>query len=563
MLNPEVGGQIATARSPGFRKWILPAAALILAGLAAGIFIGKGRRPNTAAAFRRLTYRRGTIYTARFTPDGQSIVYDAAWGGNPAELFATRRDTPEGRSLGLSQTTLLSLSSRGEMAVLTHSAYVHLSVNVGTLARAPLAGGAPREMTELVNEADWAPDGSRLLVVRRTGGKDVLEYPPGKVLVETGGWISHARFSPRGDRIAYLNHPVPGDNLGSVMMVDLAGKKTILSAGWSAVVGLAWSPDGREICFTAAHWGSALSLHAVTRSGKERLMLASPGGDLLLGRQDSRYVALVAAPGDSRERDLSWLSATAPVDLSPDGRTVLLTEWGLGNGYAVGLRRTDGSPIVCLGDGNALALSRDGKFALTLSAAAPQYLTVVPTGAGDSRRLDVEGMTSYLREGASWFPDDKRILFAGAEPGHKMRTYWLDVAGGQPHPITPEGITGTSLFPDGRFVAAAGADDKDALYPVAGGDPVVVRGAKEGDLPVQWTADGRALYLQERGDWPKRVFRLDLATGRRELWKEIAPSDHAGLVPSNGRIRFTPNGNAYAYGARYVLSQLYLAEGLK
>ena len=567
--------QVAAGKRRQFRAPLAVGAAfLILAAVFAAGFLIAGRgTAKSAATFHRLTSRRGTIFAARFTADGQLIVYDAAWDGNPPELFTARRDSPEGRTLGLLQTSLLSLSTSGELALLTHIQGGIQMGFVGTLARAPLAGGAPRDIAEVVSYADWAPDGSGPVVVRQVGGKERLEYPAGKVLVETDGWISHPRFSPGGDRVAYLDHPVPHDDLGSVAMVDLAGKKTTLSTGWEAEEGLAWSPDGKEIWFTSAHEGNDYSVRAVTRAGKERLVLASPssmmvydisrGGDLLLGREDFRDFVLGMGPGDTRERDLSWLDSSIPGDLAPDGKTVLLTEYNLGSAYATGLRKTDGSPVVRLGDGNALALSSDGKWVITMSAAAPQELSVVPTGAGESRKLKTEGVTNYLRA-ASWFPDSRHIAFVGAAAGHKMRTYSLEVAGGgQPRPITPEGITGTLLSPDGRLLAARGADGKYALYPVDGGEPAPLRGLKEGDLPIQWTADGRTMYVKEKGSWPARIFRLALAAGRRELWKEVTPSDRAGLVGSSPQFRITPDGKAYVYRVSYTLSQLYLVEGLK
>ncbi len=572
------GALVAAAPARGereqLRKWLLPAAALLLVlGLVAGYLIASGGTTQSAANFHKLTYRRGTIYAARFTSDGQNIVYDAAWDGNPPELFTSHRDSPESRPLGLPRTSLLSLSAGGEMAVLTQS-YNQVQMGfTGTLARAPISGGAPREISEAVSYADWAPDGSGLLVVRQVGGKERLEYPAGKVLVETDGWISHPRFSPRGDRIAYLDHPVPSDDLGSVAMVDLAGKKTTLSTGWEAEEGLAWSPDGKEIWFTAVHEGGQLSIHAVTLAGKERLVLPAPGGlmlydlsrggDLLLGRYDQPNGVLGMAPGETKERDLSWLESSTAGDLSRDGKTVLMTQYHLGPGYAMGLRKTDGSPVVRLGDGNALALSPDGKWAITISAAAPQELSVVPTGVGESRKLKAEGISNYLRA-ASWFPDSRHIAFVGAAAGHKLRTYSLDVAGGgPPRPLTPEGITGTLLSPDGRLLAASGTDGKYALYPVEGGEPAPVLGLKDGDVPIQWTADGRTLYIEEKGAWPRRIFRVDLATGRRELWKEVTPSDRAGLSDRRPRLRITPDGKAYAYGVAYTLSQLYLVRGLK
>ena len=472
----------------------------------------------------------------------------------------------------MTETALLSLSPKGEMAVIPHAPQgQHISFH-GTLATAPLAGGAPREIAEDIEAADWAPHGSGLLLVRVAGGKRRLEFPAGKVLVETEGWISHPRFSPDGDRIAYLDHPVLGDDLGSVVMIDLAGKKSTLSAGWEGAEGLAWSPDGKEVWFTASKVAGELSLYAVGRSGRERSVLASPvglllydisrDGAILLGRYEDRVAAFAGAQGEARERDLSWLDATMVRDISQDGKTILLTDFSAQSDYGVGLRKTDGSPVVSLGHGSAIALSPDGKLALTVSAFAPQKWSVVPTGAGDSHSLPMEGLTNFQSDGA-WLPDSRRLIVVGAAAGQKMRTWLTDVAGVKPRPITPEGITGTLLSPDGRSLAAGGTDGKLSLYPMEGGEPAAVQGLKDGDQAIRWSSDGRSLYVVERGAGPTRIIRLEIATGKRELWKEITPADPAGLRPGSLSTVITPDGKSWAYTTMRILSRLYLVEGLK
>src|SRR5262249_32151723 len=168
------------------------------------------------------------------------------WEGKPTEVFSTRWGSVASRSLGLAGAGILAISSSGEMAVSLANRQTRPWIYTGTLARVALADGAPREILEGVQWADWVPNGDSLAVVRDVGGRNRLEFPIGKVLYETVGWISHPRFSPKGDRIAFLDHPEPGDDGGSVAVVDLAGGKRTLSSGAPSIPGLAWAPTAAE-----------------------------------------------------------------------------------------------------------------------------------------------------------------------------------------------------------------------------------------------------------------------------------------------------------------------------
>ena len=209
----------APALSSGGKRRLLPAAvAVILAGTAAAAYLAGRRMENASrpggASFSQLTYRQQAVFNARFAPDGKTIVYSAALKGNTPELFTVRAEFPEAKPLGLRGVHLLSVSSRGELALLTRARYIAHNVYLGTLAQMPLEGGAPRDVLENVREADWSPDGASLALVREVAGKDRLEFPVGKVLCETGGYFSDLRFSPKGDRIAFFEHPVRWDDRG-------------------------------------------------------------------------------------------------------------------------------------------------------------------------------------------------------------------------------------------------------------------------------------------------------------------------------------------------------------
>ncbi|MGA7301703.1 MAG: protein kinase, partial [Candidatus Sulfotelmatobacter sp.] len=522
------------------------AIALLLAA-AAGLFAGKmffASAPPEPPIYRQLTFRRGSIRSARFAPDGQTILYSAAWQGNPVDVFTARPEAPESRSMGLSRTQLMSISPSSEMAVLLHSKAIGAWVSMGTLARAPLSGGAPREMLEQVQWADWSPDGTNLAVVRDMGGRNRLELPIGKPLYQTGGWIGHPRVSPKGDLIAFADHPLQGDDSGSLAVVDLAGNKRNLSSQWFTIQGLAWSPDGKEIWFTASKSGTDRTLYATSLDGKQRIVARLPGALMLLDIAKDGRVLLVRATwrrellgvfdNDPKQHELSWLDYTYPSDLSADGKTLLFDEEGGGGAldysksggltYAVYIRKTDGSPAVLLGEGGAVALSPDGKWVIAQTQESPSQFRLLPTAAGEPRDLTKDNVNHSW---AHWFPDGKRILFSADEPGKGVRFYVYDMASGKSKPISQEGVNGTAfaLSPDSQEIAAIGPDEKGYLYPVAGGDPRPINGINQGEQPITWSGDGQSLYIYQPGELPARVYRLDLKSGKRTLWKELMPSD--------------------------------------
>ncbi len=563
--------------------WPLLAICVLLA-LAAGLYAGKrlfSSTPQPPPTYRQLTFRRGSIRSARFAPDGQTILYSAAWQGSPVDVFTARPEAPEARSMGLSRTQLSSVSAASEMAVLLNSKAIGTWVNMGTLARAPLVGGAPREVLEHVQWADWSADSSNLVVVRDFGGRNRLEYPVGKPLYETGGWIGHPRFSPKGDLIAFIDHPVQGDDSGSLAVIDLAGNKKTLSGEWFTIQGVAWSPDGKEIWFTASKSGVDRTLYAITLDGKERMVLRLPGavmifdifkdGRVLLMRASWRRELVGMTADDAKQHDLSWLDYTYPADVSTDGKTLLFDEEGGGGSldysksgglsYAVYIRKTDGSPAVLLGEGGAVALSPDGKWVVAQTQASPSQLRLLTTGAGEPKSLTSDNINHSW---AHWFPDGKRVLFSGNEPGKGVRLYVLDVASGKAQPISAEGVNGTAFIisPDSKWVAGIGPDQKGYLYPTSGGDPQAIAGFNSGEQPITFSSDSRSLYLYQPGELPAKVDRLDLQTGKRTLWKELIPSDPAG-VETIGPILMTPDAKTCIFGYHRMLADLYLVEGLK
>lgn len=567
------------APRPWRRLWIGAAgAALVLASLA----VGRLSRPSVSPpTFQQLTFRRGTIYSARFAPDGQTIVYGAEWDGKLVQLFSTRLGSPESTPLPLPGADVLSISPSGEMAICLARQYTIMGwIKAGTLARVPLAGGAPREVLQNVQEAAWTPDGSALAIVRDLGGQHRLEYPIGKSLYETDGWISHPSFSPKGDEIAFLDHPVKGDDIGHVAVVDLNRKKRDLTGHYGGgTQGLAWTPSGEEIWYAASETGINMELRAVkSHGGASRVVARIPGriilqdifpdGRVLFTRDTMRPAAMVSTGPDQPERDLAWLDLSMEADLSPDGKTLLLGEQGVAGGryYGSYLRKTDGSPAVRIGDGVPQSLSPDGKWALALVPKDPPEMTILPTGPGEPRVLPREKISQYQETTSAWLGDGKHVLFSAAEPGHRMRLYVQDVNGGAPHAISGEGVTlafGRAVSPDGHWVVAVDATRRPMLYPVEGGQPRLIPGLEPDDWPAGWAADGRSLYVSLHPHaLPAKVCLVDIATGQKKLWKQIMPPDPAGSTYV-GSLLVSRDGRSYVYGMNRVMSDLYLVQGLR
>jgi DNA-binding winged helix-turn-helix (wHTH) protein/Tol biopolymer transport system component len=552
---------------------LLAALTVVIAAVlvAAGVWIGhRTARSYTTPEFQRLTVMRGSIFAARFAPDGHNVLYTAAWAGAPAEIYSTDTNFSGSRSVGLANSGVLAVSRFGEMAVIQPLVPRFMLTLHGTLGRVPLAGGVPRQLAEDVEWADWAPNGKDLVVVRDMSGRQRLEFPIGHVLYETTGWISHPRISPESDQIAFLDHPTAMDDRGGVAVIDLEGHKKLLSTGWESEEGLAWSPNGDEVWFSATETGLQRRIYAVDLSGHLRLTFRAPGGltlqdiaadgRVLLTRDEHRAGIMGLAPGATRERDLSWLDWSLPTDLSPDGKTVLLDEEGerSGSSYTVATRDIFGSSPVALGPGMAGEFSPDGKWA----ASTIDYTQIVllPTGAGTARRIDRGDIEQYGHP-VHWLPDGKQILFPANQAGHEARCYVQNIDGGKPRPVTPEGVNVCLVSPDGKYLAAehSGGDD-GRLYPVAGGEPKPIPGLLGSEV-FSWSSDPKFLYVNQRQQLPIRIYRLNIETGQRQFFKEVTPIDVTGICDLHN-VHFSADGRGYIYGYVRLLSDLYLVKGL-
>ena len=544
------------------------AAAIVLIGIAAAFVAGKRLGRTPAPHFKRMTYRFAFISGARFAPDGQSIVYSCAPTDQGQELYTARLDSPESRSLGITSARLLSISKSGEMAVLLNPGFRPGFRWTGTLARVPLAGGAPREIASDIEDADWNSAGDQLAIIRAVGGDVRLEFPIGTVRYHTSGWLSHPRVSPDGTEVAFLDHPTRGDDAGGVAVIAADGKRTSLTQLFNSVQGLAWAPGG-EIWFTGSSSGGTREVYAVTRAGKERRVAGtgiqmilddiSSDGKALITESNNRISLIGTSPGSTQQRDLGWLDWSLIRGLSPDGKLVLFDETseGGGKGHAVYVRSTDGSPAVHIAEGTAWGLSPDGKWGIALTGpedsaqGTRSRLMLFPIGPGETRVIP----TRLSMERAAWMPDGRHIVVVGHAPDHGARVYLFDLSSGEARAVTPEGFVGVLVSHDGRSVLVSGPDEKRYLWPVAGGAPRELPPMPPDVQLSDFTADDKSLLWFRRFDSPLRVMQFNLQTGESKLWREIPVPQGTLGTP---RIQFSADGKTYAFSAYSDAGDVYL-----
>ena len=558
------------AKARRARPFALLGAALLATGLL-GAFVWQNVKPDQPPSFRQLTFRRGDVSGARFAPDG-SIVYSASWEGRGYQLYLARTDSVDSRSLGISCRELLAVSRTGTLALLLRE-----RDHVGTLATVPLAGSAPREIVDGVQDADWSPDGTQLAVARRVAGSYQIEYPVGKVLYKSATRIRDLRVSPDGQQVAFDVRPARLGKEFSLMVVSADGTAKKIGS-WNAARGVAWAPDGKRIVLASGDGSGATNLYSVTLSGGARLMSRFDGsvklhdvserGEVLLTRDDYREGIMARGPNADRESDLSWFDGSGTSDISPDGRLLLMSEFGEAGGanYSVFIRPTNGDPAVRLGDGYGVSLSPDGTSALTIVPGRPSRLVIMPLGAGTTRTLPRGDVEDY--EFASWLPDQRSIVFNGRTAAGTMRLYRQRIDGSLPEPVGDPrlriALASRPASPDGSALAVHCENGAICIVPIGGGGGGASRKLPlpRGFHPIAWSAGGNEIFIYEDATVPAKMYRFDLATNQLRLERELMPADPTGVYRILDVVT-TPDGNAYAYGAMRNLSMLFTTRGLR
>ena len=563
---------VAVAKPTQRRKWWYAAASVAVLGIliTAGQFFA-GQRPAAGSQFHQLTYRRGTLDSARFTPDGQNIIYTAHWEGSEPELYTVAANGVGGHPLGIANARLLAVSQHGEVAVALASKEITTLLEPGTLARTTELSGAPKPEIENIQAADFTPDGSALAIVRYVPGDHTcqLEYPIGKVLYRNAE-IDSLRFSRDGKYLAFTSHDNPSDDRGTVMILRSTGEKVAVSPVYESVQGLAWSPSGDEVWTTSPLESG--EIHAMKVSGKIRQPLSVPGrlflqdisasGQLLV-RQGIARRGMVVSHGES-QRDLSWLDFGYLRDISYDGKTILFEEEGSeSKNYTLFVRDVDGSPAIPIGEGYGEALSRDKRWALAQNVTIPSTLWLLPVGAGQARRINPPNLTS-LWYAASFLSDGQRIVYIANETGRPVRTWLQNLSGGDPRPITDEGVAGWLVSPDEKWMLA-GPDQESfsLLVPMGGGKTENLMGLKPNEQVLGWSIDGQ-LYVALAASDTSSIFRVDKLnphTGARTLWRDLTVPRIGGLSPEWPII--TPDGATYAFDYRLRLWDLYTVNGVR
>jgi Tol biopolymer transport system component len=346
----------------------------------------------------------------------------------------------------------------------------------------------------------------------------------------------------------------------------------VLSDDWASAHGLAWSPDGKEVWFTAARVGADSALNAVGLNGSERTLVpalgrfvlhdVAPDGTVLLERNTLRLEVRFRRFSDPEERDLSWLDLSKVVQLSPDASRLLFYESGQGGGleYSAYLRATDGAVPVRVGPGRATSLSPDGRWVLALPVRASDRVDVLPTGAGEPLVVRDPGFTAY--EWASWLPDGETLVLTARRGTEQPRVYLRKLSGGPPVPVTPPGVAmwGNLVSPDGSRIVTRGQGGI-GLQSLRGGEPQPLS-LDSSTMDVTGWGGPDTLYVRNKTRFPGQLQRFNLKTQRLEPWLTLAPPDPSGVRRVNS-ISVSADAAAYAYSYSRQLSDLYVVDGLR
>jgi DNA-binding winged helix-turn-helix (wHTH) protein len=518
------------------------------------------------AEFHEVPLTRGNIASARFGPDGETLLYtissDSGW-----QTYLGSALNPESTSIGIRDVSIVSVSRKGELALIRSRP--EGLIDGPTLLRAPLNGGMAQEAARSIYTADWAPDGNTMAVVRDVRGRFTIEYPLGATIYTPARWASDLRVSPDGTRLAFIEHPLITDDAGQVRVIDRQGKSLVLSQPWASAQGLAWAPSGKEVWFTASKSGSQRALYSISLTSVTRLVGNVPGalrlldisrtGRVLISRDDERMLMAGKLSADRGPEDLSWYDYSHVDAISSDGNLLLFTESGEAGGahYSMFIHDRSANKTTRIGGAEGLSISPDRKWVLAMDVKNPGSLSLQAIGSGDQKTISGAGLRYQW---ATFFPDGQRLLAGGAYPGQPLHLYTQRLDGGPPVPLnTSTYLDFAVISPDSKKVAGYALGRRLVTLSLDTFATQDIPGTT-GLLPVSWSPDGRTLLLSTISGPVLKLSRVDPVTGSTELADSFNLPD-----PGNGvrtaAIVATPSGKSWACSYTRTVSQLYVVDG--
>ncbi len=555
-------------------RWLgLAAGGLACAAVGAGIAwsLRPGARPM--ATFQRVSFERGTLLHGRFASDGKAVVYSGVLNEGVPDTYVIREDYPTSVPAGLHGALVLAISKQDQMAVLVRPHPYGQFQWGGTLATVPVGGSTPRELLEDVYEADWSPDGSEMAVVVRKNDKWQVEYPIGKVLWETENWISDLRVSPNGKQVTLFRHPPASlDDRGYVVLLDREGKQKVISTEWEALEGMAWTPDGKEVWYSAAESGDSYCVRASNEKGQEstvycgtsgtRLHDISPAGRALVSSDIDRFTMVMVEHALKVENYVSGVGLGLEPRLTPDGKELVYTDASErgGKDYGVYLKKMEdnGTAVRIGGGGYASDISNDGKFVLIVMPGEGK-VQLVPVGAGETQTLHWEG---FQVSAANWFPDGQHILLVGNPAGQPLGLYETDRGGTAPKVLVKTAPLWADVTPDGESLLLL-VDGRLVQRSIRDGSEKKLRALGVGEAPVEWSTEANHLFTRVFGSTSIRIDKMDLRNEKRETWYEFKASNQDGALLNSQQASITPDGRWMVFDYRIPLGQFYESENLR
>jgi hypothetical protein len=548
-----------------------------LALLALGGAIAWSLRPKSApvTTFQRVFFERGMVVRGRFTSDGKTVVYSGVLSGGIPDSFVVRQDYPTSVSLGLDGAMVLSVSKTDHLAILVRPHFWGQYVWGGTLARVPMGGTAPRELVDNAYDADWSPDGNDLAVIDRKAQKWLVEYPIGNVLLESDNWLSDIRVSPDAKHVAVFKHPPATntkDDRGVVLVLDREGKQKVISSEWEALEGMSWTPDGKEVWYSAAASGDQYCIRASNLKAEERTVFCgtsgprlhdiSASGRSLVSTQTTDATMSVFERG-SNEKELMGVGLPIYPRVTPDGAEVVSTdpsERG-GSEYSVYVQKVNGgTPVRIAGGGYGSDISNDGKWVLVLLPGdAKGLIQLVPVGAGETKSISwpVFQVTS-----ANWFPDSQHILLFGGPAGSGIGLYETDTTGAPPKLLMKDAPGWADVMPDGQHLLLVVNGTDLVQRSLQDGSEKKLMELLPGEAPIDWAKEPNHLFTWTQGPTDIRINKIDLSTGKRESWEVLQPKNQRGTLLNVEQMAITPDGRWVLISYLQQFGQLYASENL-